>query len=158
MNRAVQIVLIVIIVIAMVGMGTFLLTRPAADREVLYQVGSLSELEKSRLDGYWPVSILLEHGDIGMGTFNALDGEMIVIDGKCYKASSDGTVAQVSSNELTPFAQVTFFDEDGSEPIQGSMNMSEVESLMTDALPSQTVFYILRIDGTFDEITVRSVP
>ncbi len=158
MNRGVQIAILVIVVIALIGTGSLFFAQSKTDRETLYQVGSLDDLQNGRLDGNLSVNGLLNHGDIGLGTFNALDGEMIVIAGKCYQARSDGTVAQVPSNELTPFAQVSRFDADGSEQVLGEMNLSMVEKLLQVSLPSQSVFYVLRIDGMFENVTVRSVP
>lgn len=38
------------------------------------------------------VSELLDHGDIGLGTFTDVDGEMIVLDGFCYRAMENGDV------------------------------------------------------------------
>ena len=33
------------------------------------------------------VEELLMHGDLGLGTVEDVDGEMIVLDGKCHRAS-----------------------------------------------------------------------
>lgn len=38
------------------------------------------------------VQELLAQGDLDLGTFEDVDGEMIVIDGKCYRALDDGSV------------------------------------------------------------------
>ncbi len=151
------IIFAVVAAVLLVGAGLFTMLQPRVERDTLYQVGSLDDLAHGRLDGDSTVSRVLEQGDIGLGTFNALNGEMIVIDGRCYRASADGTVTEVPSGELTPFAQVSRFDEDGSVAVNGRMNMSEVEALLDASLPSSTVFYLLRVDGTFT-VTVRSVP
>jgi Alpha-acetolactate decarboxylase len=39
---------------------------------------------------------LREHGDHGLGTFEQLDGEMVVLDGRCFQVRSDGSVHSVS--------------------------------------------------------------
>ena len=157
MNRSVQVALVFVIAIIAVGASLFFLSSPREDRETLYQIGSLDDLVDGRLVGASSIGSMLDRGDIGLGTFNELNGEMIVIDGRCYRACADGTVVEVSSSELTPFAQVSRFDEDGAVHLAGTMNLSEAVPSIEGSLPSSTVFYLLRIDGTFN-VTVRSVP
>jgi acetolactate decarboxylase len=156
-NRIVQIVLALAAAAVMVVASLLFLASPGEDRETLYQIGSLDDLVNGRLDGARSVGGLLGRGDLGLGTFNALNGEMIVIDGKCYRASADGTVSLVSGSEPTPFAQVGRFDRDGSVHIAEAGNLSDVAAAMGSSLPTSTAFYLLRADGTFN-ITVRSVP
>jgi acetolactate decarboxylase len=38
------------------------------------------------------------HGDFGLGTFNFLDGEMVLLDGHVYQIRSDGKVYHVEEN------------------------------------------------------------
>jgi acetolactate decarboxylase len=56
--------------------------------------------------------MLAAHGDAGLGTLAALDGELIGLNGTFYQVKSDGSVVQVGDNATTPFAMVTFFDAD----------------------------------------------
>jgi acetolactate decarboxylase len=152
-------VLVAVVVMALLVTGIFVLTPPAPkDRETIYQIGSLNGLIEGQFAGRGSVVRLLAHGDIGLGTYDGLDGEMIVIDGRCYQALTDGTVKVAADTETTPFAQVSRFDVDGSIDLQGVMNLSVVETSIERSLPSNSTFYVLRIDGTFDNITVRSVP
>ena len=62
------------------------------DRETIYQVALLQSLTQGYYDGIIKVSELKEHGDIGIGTFEGVNGEMIVLDGTVYQALGDGTV------------------------------------------------------------------
>ena len=36
------------------------------------------------------VKDLIDHGDFGLGTFEQLDGEGILLDGFCWQARADG--------------------------------------------------------------------
>ena len=36
---------------------------------------------------------LLGHGSFGIGTFNGLDGEMVILGGTCYRLRGDGSVS-----------------------------------------------------------------
>ncbi len=82
------------------------------DRETLYQVSTIDALMQGVYDGVQPVGELKKHGDFGIGTFDALDGEMIVLDGKVYQAKADGRVYTVTDTATTPFATVTYFERD----------------------------------------------
>ncbi|WP_019178293.1 acetolactate decarboxylase [Methanomassiliicoccus luminyensis] len=155
-RRAAIIMALAVAAVVIIAGFAILSASPSKDREALYQVSSLDALVEGRLAGVQPVDDLLRHGDIGVGTFEGLNGEMIVIDGKCYQALADGTVREASGSAAVPFAQVTFFDRDGTTALSG--NMSEAIATLSAALASDRVFYVLRIDGTFDSITVRSVP
>ena len=65
-------------------------------------------------DGDVTIRELLEHGDFGLGTFNGLDGEMLVLDGVCYQLRGDGSARPAEPDQRTPFAVVTWFAADRS--------------------------------------------
>ena len=87
-------------------------TTGPVDRETLYQVSTIDALMQGVFDGIQPVGELKTHGDFGIGTFDALDGEMIVLDGVVYQAKADGHIYRASDSLTTPFATVTYFDRD----------------------------------------------
>jgi len=105
-----------------------------------------------------PVSSLLERGDFGLGTFNDLDGEMVVLDGEVFQARSDGRILPVSPETLTPFAAVTFFRPDGSETLDGRDFSEDLEGLLARLIPSRNMLYAVRVEGEFVSVRVRSVP
>jgi alpha-acetolactate decarboxylase len=76
----------------------------------LYQRSTIGALLAGIFDGDETVGELLTRGDFGLGTFNALDGEMVVLDGACYHLRSDGTVELANLAARTPFAAVTRFE------------------------------------------------
>jgi len=47
-----------------------------------------------------------KHGDFGLGTFNDLDGEMVMLDGNVYQITAEGKVVAIGDDALTPFACV----------------------------------------------------
>ena len=53
-------------------------------RETVYQVALLQSLTQGYYDGIVKVSELKQHGDTGIGTFEGVNGEMIVLDGTVY--------------------------------------------------------------------------
>src|ERR1700757_1765539 len=78
-------------------------------REV-YQTSTMGALLDGVYDGDVTIRELLRHGDFGLGTFNGLDGEMLVLDGVCYQLRSDGSAQVAESDQRTPFGVVTWFD------------------------------------------------
>ena len=62
-------------------------------RNEVFQTGLMSQLLDGIYDGEMTIGELLSHGNFGVGTFNGLDGEMVVLDGVCYQVRHDGSVS-----------------------------------------------------------------
>jgi acetolactate decarboxylase len=132
--------------------------RTTADHEVLYQVSTIDALMQGVFDGVEPVGEIRKHGDLGIGTFDALDGEMIVLDGVVYQAKADGHIYTAADNQTTPFATVTYFNRDHSAITDSPMNLSVFTSTMADRLPTRNMVYAVRMHGTFPSMKVRAIP
>ena len=135
-------------------------TKPAsaqADTETLYQVALLQSLTLGDYTGSITVGALKQFGDTGLGTFDRLDGEMIVLDGVVYQALSDGTIAIPDDNVTVPFSTVTFFEEDGSLSLS-NVQLDELKQILDQTVQQQgkNSFYMVKIVGHFDTIQVRS--
>lgn len=74
----------------------------------MYQVSTLQALSLGYSRGVISVEELLKHGDTGLGTFENVDGEMIVLDGICYQAAADGTAVKIPDG--SPFFDSFFFE------------------------------------------------
>ncbi|MBP7529195.1 MAG: acetolactate decarboxylase [Syntrophorhabdaceae bacterium] len=98
------------------------------------------------------------HGDFGLGTFNYLDGEMLLLDGKVYQIRSDGNVYDVPDDEKSPFACVTFFSPDTFDDIEDTGGSHDLTTLLDNLIPSKNMLYAIRIDGTFSHVRCRAVP
>ena len=134
--------------------------RPAmqTDRDTLYQVSSISALMQGVYEGSMTVGDLRKYGDFGLGTFEALDGEMVELDGKFYQVKVDGTVVAVPDGLKTPFAAVTFFDNDKSYTLDRPVDLPGLQTYIDSLLPSLNLFYAVRVDGLFSNMKTRSVP
>ena len=78
-------------------------------RNEVFQTGLMSQLLDGIYDGEMTIGELLSHGNFGVGTFNGLDGEMVVLDGVCYQVRHDGSVSLPDLRQQTPYAVVTNF-------------------------------------------------
>ena len=125
----------------------------------MYQISTLQALMLGYSRPVITVSELLEHGDTGLGTFEDVDGEMIVIDGACYRATENGKVAVAEPSKGVPFSVVC--DLQGGE----AFDLGAFESV--DALKSQLTLliderfslnsmHVARIDGEFSLVDARS--
>ena len=128
------------------------------DSETVYQVALLQSLTQGYYDGIIKVSELKEHGDTGIGTFEGVNGEMIVLDGEVYQALGDGTVQVADDNETIPFSNVTFFEPDITETLSDVKGMANLKENLDQVTTKngKNMFYVVKINGTFDNMFVRS--
>lgn len=126
---------------------------------VLFQASTIGALLDGAFEGDLSFRELGEHGDLGLGTLNHLDGEMIAIDGEFFRADVDGNMTPIGPGERTPFAVVTNFDPTVDERL-GDERLAHEELLaQLDALvPARASSCAIRLDGRFDLVRARSVP
>ena len=68
----------------------------------IHQVSIMQAFMHGEYDGVISVGDLKLNGDTGLGTFEGVDGEMIVLDGVVYKAKADGSIQAMPNNERVP--------------------------------------------------------
>jgi len=121
---------------------------PEQVQHTLYQVSTATALVEGIYQGAVQVSTLREHGDLGLGTFEGLDGEMVIVDGHFFQVRSDGSVREVPDDVLSPFAAVTAFSPDQSIVLDNRPDMSYLSSRFDVLRSSDNFFFALRVDGT----------
>lgn len=141
-----------------VGVALCSAAQAAPDRDVLYQVSTLDALLAGVFDRVASIGELLAHGDTGIGCFEALDGEMIVLNGKAYQVRADGSVHRATPSMGAPFAAVTYLDPDREVSLDQPLDLKGLQALLDRQLPSRSLFYILRLEGEFAYVKTRSVP
>ena len=132
--------------------------RSEKETGVLYISAPVSALMKGFFEENTTVAELKNYGDFGLGTFNDLDGELMMIDGAVYQLNADGCTRQVGDDVETPFACVTFFKPNTVEEIAGELDYAAFKSLLYRLIPSMNMFYALRIDGFFSHVKAWSIP
>lgn len=135
----------------------------ASDQETMYQVSTISALSQGDYYANTTVGDLKKEGDFGLGTFTALDGELIALDGVVYHAKSDGTVAVAGDSDGVPFATVTGFQSDFDKKDMAAVgDTAAMEKLLDAAIQSNTkdlnCFYAVKVTGEWNSITVRACP
>ena len=128
------------------------------EAHVLFQASTIAALLEGAYDGDLTFAELAEHGDLGLGTLNGLDGEMIALDGRFYRVDVDGRVGEVDGAARTPFAVVTRFEPTVDEQIDGPFDHEELLRHLDELIPVGTPSCAIRLDGRFDLVRARSVP
>jgi acetolactate decarboxylase len=124
--------------------------------QTLFQASCYQALYNGKLDGIISMQELIKHGDTGLGGFNALNGEMILIDGKMFQILASGKViSNPDLSDKTPFASVCFFKPQKQVNILGDSSLYKITDKLAD---NPDVFVAIKITGTFEYIKTRSVP
>ena len=105
---------------------------------------------------------LLANGDFGLGTFEHLDGEMVVLDGNIYQVHgdqvhADGNVQLRQDDFRVPFAVVSRFQPDESFDVPVLSSLKDLARVCDGHRESDNLFYALRVDSTFDRMHTRAV-
>jgi acetolactate decarboxylase len=128
------------------------------DQHVLFQASTIGALLDGAFDGDLSFAELAEHGDLGLGTLNRLDGEMIALDGEFFRADVDGAVTPIPPDAKTPFAVVTRFEPEVDERIEGEVSHEDLLARLDGLTPAGASSCAIRLDGRFELIRARSVP
>src|SRR5438309_6350992 len=121
----------------------------------LYQISTSSALVEGVYSGSVCSSVLLEHGDFGLGTFEGLDGEMVILDGQIYQVAD--RVRNRTHAFLLPFASTPHFRAKSSFEIDNVACSRDIELACDQQRISDNLFYALRLDGIFETIHARAV-
>src|ERR1700750_667500 len=120
-----------------------------------YQISTSTALVEGVYSGSVSSSVLLEHGDFGLGTFEGLDGEMVILDSQIYQVTD--RVRHRTDDFLVPFASITHFRAKSSFEIDNVACLRDIELACDHQRISDNLFYALRLDGVFETIHARAV-
>ncbi len=131
---------------------------PEHARHELFQTSTVKALLDGAFDGDVTLAEVLEHGDLGLGTLNGLDGELIVLDGHAWKANLDATLSEPDPGCRTPYAVVVPFAPGAPLALRGPFADGGFERHLGRRLGRGSRPVAIRIDGEFEAVHVRSVP
>ena len=97
----------------------------------IYQISTLQALALGYSRSVVTVNELLQHGNIGLGTFEDVNGEMIVLDGECYRATEDGTVWKADPDMGVPFASVARAEASPGFEIEDILDIDKLKEILT---------------------------
>ena len=124
-----------------------------------YQVSTLQALALGFSKSVITVGELLQHGNLGLGTFEDVDGEMIVLDGKCYRAQNNGEVVPAENERDVPFASICCFQSHRTETFEKMDTIEQIKEWLTLRIEEEfglNSMYAVRINGEFSRVDARS--
>lgn len=126
-------------------------------RNEVFQTGLMAGLLDGIYDGEMTVGELLGHGNFGLGTFDGLDGEMVVLDGVAYQMRHDGSVVESPLDQRTPYAVVTNFVPTIRRDLPRDLLRATTSQILDDLTVSKNYMYALKIRGAFEWVRTRTV-
>ncbi len=124
--------------------------------KTVYQTSPISALLNGFDNDSFTVTEIKKHGDFGLGTFNGVDGEMIILDGKVYRADYTGKISIPDNSWESPFVTEIYFHSDTSITLKDTLSFSSLENFINNILPSKNIICAIKIEGLFNNIQYRS--
>ena len=131
--RRVQLLLLTILFVAAT-------TAAAQSESRLYTYSTLDGLLAGVYDGELTIAHLHSKGNFGLGTFNHLDGEMVLLDGICYHVRADGTVSVARPQDKSPLAYATHFRPTQAIRPERVLPLPDLEKWLDTHLQNKNLF------------------
>jgi acetolactate decarboxylase len=122
------------------------------------QIGTYDYLVSPDYDGLAPITSASAGTTLGLGTFDRLDGELIMVAGQIYRVGTDGTPVRVDGSQSTPFFESVKFIPTASGPVAPGTTCSNLIAAVNALAKSDQGIVAVRVRGTFADLTFRSVP
>jgi acetolactate decarboxylase len=126
------------------------------DHHSMFQVSTSAAIVSGVYDGCVTVADLRARGDFGLGTFDGLDGELVLLDGTCYQALGDSDVRVAEDDALVPFAAVTHFRTDATGSLTDVVDVETLCTAVDGMRGSDNLFVGIRVRGTFAHLALRA--
>jgi acetolactate decarboxylase len=125
-------------------------------KSTLFQVSTLAGLQRGLFYPVTTVGQLRQNGDVGVGAFEGMDGELLVIDGQAYNAMYSGKVVPVEDNTPIVYGTVALLTANRTESMQNIFSYDQLQKSLSQLLPNKNIFYVFKIQATFNYLKVRS--
>lgn len=130
-------------------------------RGTIFQASTLNAIMLGNFDGAVSVAELLGHGAWGLGTYEGLDGEAIICDGRAYNARANGEVVEYGPEERLAFATVASLSARAGqfelEPTDDLVSTkAALERVRRAYEPNDNAWFLTVIEGDVPRVRVRS--
>ena len=132
-----------------------------AEFVTLFQYNTLGAFMAGLYKGTMTIAELLQHGDLGIGTLDSIDGELIVLDGKAYQVKALGgktEVIEVSMDMMIPYAAVAFHQVEVHFHQELEWTDEALKKRMEAYYAGENLFHSIKIHGEFRHMHVRMAP
>lgn len=128
-----------------------------ADPARITQVSLINALMVGRYDGVITLGELMQSGNLGLGTCDHLDGELVILDNEAFKIQSTGEIQKLPPTETTPWAMITPFEGQARHELGPMQSLEELDARLDGLLADPDIFFAIRLEAEFAALTVRSV-
>jgi acetolactate decarboxylase len=111
------------------------------EKDMIFHYSVLKALDNGVLEGDMEIGELKKHGDYGLGTFNKLYGEMIILDHVVYRVMPDGKIVHPDDKTLIPYSVITLYHQDDTLSLSGEINYQTLKAYVERRVPSRNLFY-----------------
>ncbi len=130
-----------------------------SEEGVLYISTPVTALVEGIYQADTTLAQIRRYGDLALGTFDQLDGELVMRDGHAYRVAGDGTVQAVADTVRSPFVVATWFRELSQDELAtGCADQRDLLRQLGQLLPSPNMMYALQVEASFTRVRTRSVP
>ncbi len=133
-------------------------TDPIKKTGTFFQYNIWAAFVNKIFDGDLTVKNLKAKGDIGLGSFDMLDGELVMLNGVAYRVREDGSISEGKPADEVAYADACFFHSDRGFSVNKPMNYDTLRKELSRQMPSANHFYAFRIHGIFDSLKLGGVP
>jgi acetolactate decarboxylase len=122
------------------------------------QVGTYDYLTAPDFDGLAPVASSVAGRTLGLGTFDHLDGELVLVGGVPYRVGVDGVPQPAPAGATTPFLEAIRYVPDASGPVAPGTTCASLQAAVDALAATDDGIVAVRVRGTFASLVTRSVP
>ncbi len=126
------------------------------NNKMLYQVGTINSLLAGVYEGDVNFEYLASFGGFGLGTFDAVSGEMIALDDNYHRIDAYGNAHPLEPNMKSPFAVVADFQAEIRCDIGAFATLALLQTYAQSKFESENIIYALSISGYFNKLDLRS--
>ena len=133
----------------------------AADSSVpartVRQVGTYGYLSSPDYTGLMSARVAAAGLTLGLGTWDRLDGELVLVGGTLYRVGTDGTPTVVDDDRTTPFFEGIDFHPTASGPVAPGTTCANLGARINEVAGTASGLIAVRVRGTFSDLQARSV-
>jgi acetolactate decarboxylase len=126
------------------------------EHSTLFQISTAGALVKGVYDGVVSIADLKRHGNFGLGTFDALDGEMLAVNGHFYQVQASGAVNEAEDSATVPFAVVTHFRVEHTFGLGRVDDFDDLAACLDANRRTNNLFCAVIIEGHFRYVRTRA--
>ena len=122
-----------------------------------FQLSTLSAVMLGNYEPALTIGELKTHGTLGIGTFEGIGGELILIDGKAFNGSYSSEAVPVDDAEKTPFACVIPWAPDDEAPIEipGAESLEGLRAALEAAAAGKSKNRILAVRMKASDVKLK---